>query len=72
MSSSQTEKEEIDANKEDLVEGNENPKKCQEFEGAASGEFKEPRERKPTEKGREYKRELLDAKRKACSSKLRK
>ena len=64
--------EEIDANKDGLVEKDANSKKCQEFEDKASGEIKESPERKSTEKGREYKRELLDTKRKKCSSNLRK
>ena len=31
-------KEEVDANKDEIVEGETSSKKCQEFEGAASGE----------------------------------
>lgn len=55
-----------------LVSSNPNSQKCQESEGEASGQIKETHKRKPTEKRREYKRELLDTKRKTCSSKLQK
>ena len=73
MSSKSTEKEEIETYKDELVEEKTtNSKECQEFEGAASGEIKDSRQRKPTEKGREYKKDLLDSKQRACSSKLRK
>ena len=73
MSSKSTEKEEIETNKDELVEEKTtNSKECQKFEGAASGEIKDSRQRKPTEKGSEYKKDLLDSKQRACSSKLRK
>ena len=54
----------------------ENQEKCEESEGAASGnlkddKIKENRERKLTEKGKEYRREVLDSTRKAASTKLR-
>ena len=47
--------------------------KCDEFEGAPqrNSEIKETRERKPTEKGRQDQRDILDSKVKASSTKLR-
>jgi len=53
----------------------ESEEKCEESKGAASGKtddkIKEKRERKLTEKGKEYRREVLDSTRKAASTKLR-
>ena len=47
--------------------------KCDEFEGAPqrNSEIKETRERKPTEKGRQDQRDILDSKVKASSTELR-
>ena len=76
MDSSSNE-ENTEANKIDksLAEEHEITETFEEFEGAASGktdgEIKESRERKLTEKGRQYQKELLDSKRKAASTKLR-
>ena len=46
--------------------------RTQEFEGAASGEIKDTCERKQTMKGREYKKETLEKRRRTCSSNLQK
>ena len=56
-----------------LTEEHETSEKCEEFEGApqTSSQIKETRERKPTEKGRQYQRDILDSKVKASSTKLR-
>ena len=55
--SSKSEIEETGMNDDELYEGS---KERQEFEGAASGEIKDTRERKQTMKGREYKKETLE------------
>ncbi|KAL9967303.1 hypothetical protein ACROYT_G025503 [Oculina patagonica] len=73
-SGSKEENREADEIAKSLAE-HENEEKCEESEGAASGKtdgkIKEKRERKLTEKGKEYQREVLDSKRKAASTKLR-
>lgn len=69
--------ENTEANKIDksLAEEHEIAETFEEFEGAASGktddEIKESRQRKLTEKGRQYQKELVESKRKAASTKLR-
>ena len=67
--SSKSEIEETGMNDDELNEGS---KERQEFEGAASGEIKDTRERKQTMKGREYKKETLEKRRRTCSSNLQK
>ena len=74
-SGSKEENTEADEIAKSLAEQRENEETFEESEGAASGKtdgkIKETRERKLTEKGREYQREVLDSKRKAASTKLR-
>ena len=67
--SSKSEIEETGMNDDELNEGS---KERQEFEGAASGEIKDTRERKQTMKGREYKKETLEKRPRTCSSNLQK
>ena len=58
----------------ELVEGNATKptEEYQTSEGAASAGIRDTRERKQTKIGREYRKELLEKKQKACNSKLQK
>ena len=67
--SSKSEIEETGMNDNELYEGS---KERQEVEGAAYGEITDTRERKQTMKGREYKKETLEKRRRTCSSNLQK
>ena len=64
--SSKSEIEETGMFDDELYEGS---KERQGFEGAA---IKDTRERKQTMKGREYKKETLEKRRRTCSSNLQK
>ena len=56
-----------------LAEEHKRSEKCEEFKGApqTDSEIKETRERKLTEKGKQYQRDILNTKVKASSTKLR-
>ena len=76
-SSSRDENTELEAGETEgsktLAEEHETSEKCEEFEDApqTSSQIKETCERKPTEKGRQYQRDILDSKVKVSSTKLR-
>ena len=76
-SSSRDENKELEARETEgsktLAEEHGMSEKCEEFEGAAqrNSEIKETCERKPTEKGRQDQRDILNSKVKASSTELR-
>ena len=67
--SSKSEIEETGMKDDELYERS---KERHEFEGVASGKIKDRCERKQTMKGREYKKETLEKRRRTCSSNLQK